>query len=141
MIGLDTSALIAMEMSDHPAHGQVTSILAAARLASEMFALTPQVLAEFVHVGTDGRRFAKPFTMESALERAEWWAFADDVSMLEISPDVLRQFFDWMHDHQLGRKRVLDTLLAAAFHVHGVQQIVTLNAGDFAVFGAFQILV
>jgi hypothetical protein len=32
------------------------------------------VLADFVHVVTDPKRFTQPLTMESALERAEiWW--------------------------------------------------------------------
>jgi predicted nucleic acid-binding protein len=37
----------------------------------------------------------------------------------------------------LGRKRLLDTLLAATFHQAGIHSILTTNAADFAVFGVF----
>jgi hypothetical protein len=42
-----------------------------------------------------------------------------------------------MARHGLGRKRVLDTLLAASFHTAGVKSILTLNPADFDVFGQF----
>jgi len=44
---------------------------------------------------------------------------------------------DWHRDHQLGRKRLLDTLLAATYHHAGVWNILTMNPGDFDIFGAF----
>jgi hypothetical protein len=37
----------------------------------------------------------------------------------------------------LGRKRLLDTLLAATYHQAGVQSLLTTNPGDFVVFGVF----
>jgi hypothetical protein len=38
----------------------------------------------------------------------------------------------------LGRKRILDTLLAATYWSAGIQSLLTTNAGDFAVLGGFQ---
>ena len=45
----------------------------------------------------------------------------------------------WLGDHQLGRKRLLDTLIAATWHSAGIREICTLNPRDFTVFSVFQI--
>ncbi len=42
--------------------------------------------------------------------------------------------------HQLGRKRLLDTMLAASFRSAGVKRIVTNNERDFMVLGGFEIV-
>ena len=47
------------------------------------------------------------------------------------------QFFAWMRAFRLGRKRVLDTLLAATFREAGIASVLTTNARDFAVLGGF----
>ena len=39
---------------------------------------------------------------------------------------------------QLGRKRLLDTKLAATFQRAGVKRVVTNNERDFKVLGAFE---
>jgi len=51
---------------------------------------------------------------------------------------ALVRFHDWMRRHQLGRKRVLDTMLAATYRAAGVTSLLTLNGEDFAVFGEFE---
>lgn len=100
-------------------------------------AIAPQVLAEFVHVVTDARRFQQPFSMEIALDKSEhWWSAAETEQVLP-SHSVVVRFHDWMRRHQLGRKRVLDTLLAATCRAAGVTSVLTLNTEDFAVFGEF----
>ena len=40
----------------------------------------------------------------------------------------------------VGRKRVLDTMLAATYRSAGITSILTLNAADFTVFGEFSCL-
>ena len=39
----------------------------------DRLALAPQVLAGFIHVVTDERRFAVPLSVEAAVERASNW--------------------------------------------------------------------
>lgn len=46
-------------------------------------------------------------------------------------------FLTAMAKHRLGRKRVLDTLLAGTYRNAGVTSLLTLNPGDFTVFGEF----
>jgi len=44
----------------------------------------------------------------------------------------------WMRQFNLGRKRILDTHLAAVLHGAGVRRLLTANPADFAVFGALE---
>ena len=46
-------------------------------------------------------------------------------------------FLGWMSQHFLGRKRILDTMLAATFREEQIASILTTNAHDFAVLGGF----
>ncbi|MGV2338984.1 MAG UNVERIFIED_CONTAM: hypothetical protein LVR18_41025 [Planctomycetaceae bacterium] len=48
-----------------------------------------------------------------------------------------RQFLIWLRQHFLGRKRLLDTLLAATYWQAGVSSLLTTNPVDFTVFGCF----
>jgi len=49
------------------------------------------------------------------------------------------QWLAWAEQHQLGRKRLLDTLIAATWHAAEVREIFTLNPQDFRIFRAFTI--
>ena len=135
--GFDTGFLVAAEVQGHPEHAAARSRLAEMRSAGDRFALAPQVLAEFVHVVTDPKRFTEPLTMEAAIERAEVWWNSPEVDPLAPEGEAVRQFFAWMRAFRLGRKRVLDTLLAATFHEAGIASVLTTNARDFAVLGGF----
>jgi predicted nucleic acid-binding protein len=102
--------------------------------------LAPQVLSEFVHIVSDERRFARPLTASQALARAELWWHAQEVVQVYPDADSVRLFFDWMRQYRLGRKRLLDTFLAATYFGNGVTSILSTNARDFATFGCFELL-
>lgn len=135
--GIDTGFLVAAEVAEHPDHQAARQKFQSFRAARDRFALVPQVLPEFVHVVTDPKRFTQPLTMDQALERAEIWWESPEVDQLGSDAFAVRTFFDWMRQHRLGHKRILDTLLASTFREAGVQSILTTNARDFAVFGGF----
>ena len=135
--GLDTSFLLAVEIVEHAHHAEALRLLGELLARGDRVAIAPQVLTEFVHVVTDARRFQQPFSMETALNKSErWWnaAEADQVLPTDVA---IALFHTWMRRHQLGRKRVLDTLLAATYRVADVRSLLTLNATDFTVFGEF----
>jgi hypothetical protein len=72
--------------------------------------------------------------METALNKSgHWWnaAEADQVLPTDVA---IALFHTWMRRHRLGRKRVLDTLLAATYRAADVTSLLTLNATDFTVF-------
>jgi predicted nucleic acid-binding protein len=138
--GIDTSFLVAVEVLEHPACVISRALLSRIIANGDGLALAPQVLAEFLHIVTDRRRFAIPFEMPTARSLAEGWWLAPEVQ--QILPDVnaMRLFFSWMDEHRLGRKRLLDTLLAATYRCAGVASLLTLNPRDFDVLGDFACL-
>jgi len=135
--GLDTSFLVAVEVSCHSDHLAARTLADSLRNKGDRFALAPQTLAEFVHIVTDPKRFTAPLTMPQALERAQAWWNASGVQRVWPDEAAVSWFLGAMTKHQLGRKRVLDTLLAGTFHGAGITSLLTLNAADFAVFREF----
>ena len=135
--GADTSFLVAVEIVEHTNHASALRLLNELLARGDRVAIAPQVLAEFVHLVTDPRRFQQPFSMETALDKSErWWSAAETEQLLPTDVAIAR-FHDWMRRHQLGRKRVLDTLLAATYRAAGITSLLTLNTEDFAAFGEF----
>lgn len=58
MIGADTTFLVELEVQEHPSHISARALLQREVLDARMpLALAPQVLAEFIHIVTDPRRF------------------------------------------------------------------------------------
>ncbi len=139
MIGLDTSFLVAHAIAEHPEHQAAHQWLDEAIAKDETFAITSGILAEFIHIVTDGRRFETPLAISEALKRAEFWSEAREVIL--VSPDDVANalWLKWLAEFHLGRKRLLDTLIAVTWHVAGVSEICTLNPRDFKVFEVFHI--
>ncbi|HLE36204.1 MAG TPA: hypothetical protein VI699_03555 [Candidatus Acidoferrales bacterium] len=75
--------------------------------------------------------------MEQAIRRAEIWWNAAEVDQVFPTAESTRLFLDWLEEHKLGRKRLLDTMLAATLQTGGVTSLLTLNQKDFTVFEDF----
>ena len=135
MIGIDTSFLVAYEIVEHPKHHMARGF-ASARFG-EGFALAPQVFPEFIHIITDERRLERPVSMPQALELAEKWRNAVEVRLTPPTQEACSLFTVLMARHRLGRKRLLDTMLAATYLTAGVHTVVTLDVRDFALFSGF----
>jgi predicted nucleic acid-binding protein len=69
--GLDTGFLVAAEVGEHTEHSGARDTLARLVSAGDLIAVAPQVLAEFIHIVTDPRRFAHPLDMTTAHQLAE----------------------------------------------------------------------
>lgn len=137
MIGVDTNILVAYVIPEHPAHGKVRERIDHFRLEGRRLALTSGILAEFVHVVTDPKRFENPLTMTEALEWAAFWSDAMEVTIISTEIGAHRLWLDWLGQHRLGRKRLLDTLIAATWWSAGIREAFTLNPADFKIFGVF----
>ena len=138
--GIDTDFLVAVEIRDHPFHREADALLQSLLRDGHDLALVPQTLAEFIHIVTDGKRMPQPLTMAEAISRAEhWWQAVEVVRVFPDGPAV-RDFFVWLTRYQLGRKRLLDTMVAASFQSAGVKRILTNNGRDFKALGDFEIL-
>lgn len=138
MIGLDTTVLLTHEIEEARGHHDLRAqIRESSRLGNLHFALAPQVLQEFVHVATDPKRFRIPLTMEQALTRSRFWWEAAEIVHCHPGDRTWEQAWKWMEEFRLGRKRILDTYLAATYYERGVRKLATANTADFAVFGVF----
>jgi predicted nucleic acid-binding protein len=138
--GIDTDFLVAAEICDHPFHLRADSLLRCLLADGHDFALAPQTLAEFIHIVTDARRMPQPLSMADAISRAEhWWQAVEVVRVFPEGESVVR-FLDWLTRHQLGRKRLLDTVLAATYHRAGIRRIIRNNESDFKVLGVFEVV-
>ena len=141
MMGLDTTFLVQLEIQEAEAHDAALEaprgkIPGRGREA----ALAPQVLGEFIHVVTDPRRFERPLSMAQALAKANFWWNAKEVERIFPPEQAVARFLAWMEQHRLGRRRLLDTLLAATWYESGITRIVTSNARDYRVFGVFEVI-
>ena len=135
--GLDTSFLVAVEVASHEEHAACRARFQRLLQAGNTFSLAPQILAEFIHVVTDPRRFSAPLTQAAAIARAEIWWNAAEVAHVFPTAESTLLFLGWLEEFKLGRKRLLDTMLASTLQAGGVVSILTLNRDDFAVFGSF----
>lgn len=141
MTGLDTTFLVQVEIQETEGHRAALEVLRREILGRDReAALAPQALSEFVHVVTDPRRFERPLSMAQALAKASFWWNATEVERIVPDDQVVSQFVAWIQAHGLGRKRLLDTLLAATYYRSGVARIVTSNARDYRVFGVFELI-
>jgi predicted nucleic acid-binding protein len=137
--GVDTTFLVEMEAVESRAHEAASRWLRGALGNDGRLVIAGQVLTEFIHVISDPARFERPLTVSAATDRAEAWWTAREVTPVQPSEASVNVFLDWIPKYHLGRKRLLDTMLAATYFTHGVRDIVTSDARDYSVFGVFQI--
>lgn len=138
--GIDTDFLVAVEVREHPFYHRADALLTELLASGHDLALAPQTLAEFIHIVTDGKRMPRPLSMAEAIQRAiHWWQAAEVVRVFP-NGETATDFLSWLQVHGLGRKRLLDTLLAATFHRAGIRHIITNNDRDYRAFGVFEIV-
>lgn len=135
ILGIDTDVLVAWAMAGSRRHREVMRLLDhEVGEHGTLLGLTPQVVHEFLHVVTDPKRFENPLSMANALRTARALWEAREVVPLLPTAEVPPRTLELMADLRLGRKRILDTALAATLEAAGVRRLATLNPGDFRVF-------
>ena len=140
MTGLDCNILVQLALADHPANAATVTAVQAEVQSGSRLVFPPLVINEFLHVITDARRFSPPLTMIEALDWVENFLANPAVGVLEPTPESQRQALRWLRQFNLGRKRILDTHLAAVLHTASVRRLLTSNPADFTVFGALEII-
>lgn len=140
MYGIDTGFLVAVEVIEHADHVAARALLAGLLGAGNRLALAPQVLAEFLHIVTDPRRFVRPLNFNAARRIASGWWTGREVVQVFPDNEGTDLFLAWMEQYRLGRKRLLDTQLAATYRRAGITSLLTTNPGDFEIFGEFTCL-
>ena len=136
MTGVDTTFLLQLELVEAPLHAAAHEFLKREILTTtEELAIVPQVLCEFIHVATDPRRFTRPLTVDQAIAKAHFWWNARQTRQILPTAAATDLFLSWLAQFQLGRKRLLDTQLAAILWTAGVRRLFTSNPRDFTLFG------
>ena len=83
MIGVDTTWLIDLEITDSPRHEGALQLFEKWRSQkNSMLAIYYQSFLEFQHVVTDSKRFNSPLTMEQALERCWFWIDQERIKII-----------------------------------------------------------
>ncbi len=141
MTGLHCNILVQLSMPRHPFHLQTVQSVQREATRGDGFVLLPLVVAEFLHTVTDPKRFNPPRSMPEAVDWMDNFLTNPSVRLEQTPKEALRIGFEWMHRLKLGRKRILDTQLAASLHLAGVGRLITSNPDDFRVFGVFELIV
>jgi predicted nucleic acid-binding protein len=135
ILGIDTDVLVHWAMAGASEHAAVRRFLAdQVRVHGVQLGLTAQVAFEFLHVVTDARRFEHPMAMPQAQAIVDTWWAGPEVKQIVPAPSVVPRTLQLMRELRLGRKRILDTALAATLEAAGVRRITTLNGGDYEAF-------
>lgn len=141
ILAVDTDILVAWSVRGARRHEAARRFLD--REVGELgqpLGLTPQVLHELIHVVTDGRRFSDPLPMNEAVDLAERLWTAPETERLAPPSRVPLRTLDLLRRHRLGRKRILDTALAATLEACGVHRLATWNGRDFELFPFLEIV-
>ncbi len=139
-VGIDTDFLVRLSILEHPKHRETRRIRDHFLDRGDQFALAHQVVALFVHVVTDAKRFERPLSMQEALSRSQEWWTAAEVDQIFPDDKAMKWFHDHMDRYRLGRKRVLDTLLAATCISAGVHHLITGNPSDYRIFPELELI-
>jgi predicted nucleic acid-binding protein len=141
ILGVDTDVLVSWFMAGSPRHAAARELIQREiRDKDGLLGVTPQVVYEFLHVVTDPRRFEVPLPMPLALRIARSLWESDEVVQIHPRSEVLPRTLELMNSLRLGRKRTLDTALAATLESAKVGRLATLNPGDFRVFPFLEIV-
>jgi len=136
----DTDFLVAVEVRGHQFHRAASDLLARLLAGGHEIGVTPQALAEFIHVATDPRRLPDPMTVGEAIDRAErWWQARETVRIFPDFSSTLG-WLDLLRRHRLGRKRLLDAMLAAICKANAIDKIITNNEEDYRAFGFLEVV-
>jgi predicted nucleic acid-binding protein len=101
--GLDTGFFVATVVAEHAEHADARARLARLLAAGDRIAIAPQVLAEFIHIVTDSRRFSQPLDISAARQLAEQWWTASDVVQVYPDAGATTQFLAWLQQFSLGQ--------------------------------------
>jgi predicted nucleic acid-binding protein len=139
--GIDTNVLVYAHLPAFEEHGAVRRfLLDCLGDGNSQLVLTTGVLHEWMHVVTDARRFEPPVSMDEAAAVARSYLGRNNVEVAPMDAAVMELALTLVERHRLGRKRLADTLFAAALMAHGVHEIITCNPRDFECFEGLHVV-
>lgn len=139
-IGIDTDVFVSWTMAGAARHDVARAFMQRQVAQGRGLAFTLQVIFEFVHIVTDPRRFERPMTMHQALDVARNIWDAPEVVRVPPAPATLHRTLELLRTLGLGRKRILDTALAATLERAGITRLATFNGKDFKAFAFLEVV-
>ncbi len=140
IVALDTDVLVNWAVTGARHHVPIRSWVDAALDSGTKLGLTQQVCFEFLQVVTDPKRFEKPLQMPRAVGFVRQLWTSREIERVGGREDVIPRLCTLLHQHQLGRKRILDTALAATLHAAGIDRLATLNGRHYKAFSFLEIV-
>jgi predicted nucleic acid-binding protein len=136
---LDSNILLRASKNDDPQHAVIGQALHALVGQRVRLCYTSQTLAEFWNASTRpldkngfGLSVQETDRLAGVIER--------DFELLPDSREVHDRWRALLVSHNIQGVQVHDTRLAASMYVHGVMQLLTINAKDFRRFEGLRIL-
>ncbi|MCK9589659.1 MAG: hypothetical protein M0Q93_09905 [Terrimicrobiaceae bacterium] len=129
-----------VEVTEQPGHSAAHQLKDRLMGEAPTLALAPQTLCEFIHIVTDPKRFERPLSADEAGRRSEIWWNLKEVKNISSTGWAVQRFHAWMTEHRLGRKRILDAMLAATFEEHQIYHVITSDPGGFSLSKIFHII-
>ena len=140
MTGIDTTWLVDLEVKESPRHDGAKMLFETWRKEQNaLLYVYHHVFYEFLHIVTDPARFDEPLSIDRAIEKVWFWVEQERVRVLYPGDASLKRSLMWMTAFRLGRKRLIDTQMTAAYAEEGVTEIWSANPGNFALFGVFEL--
>jgi uncharacterized protein len=130
VILLDTNILVYAVDSASPMHAPCRSVVDRAMSGNLDAVVVPQVLMEFYAVVTSPRRVRSPLSpRDSALQITDW---RNTIAVRYPTAASLDEWTTLVGRLQRLGQDVHDLFLIAQMQAHGIADICTVNAGDFA---------
>jgi predicted nucleic acid-binding protein len=128
---IDTNILLRVAQTDHSAHPSATSAVIALREAGDELCLVPQVLYEYWVVAT------RPISvnglgMTTAEAERTVKLLLEDFTLRLDERGIFGHWQSLVSTHDVKGKNAHDARLVAAMRRHGLVQLLTFNAADFA---------
>ena len=140
-LALDTDILVNWLVRGTPFHRSARRLVETeVKRRGGTLGIAPQILHEFLHVATDPKRLERPFSMAQAVAVSRELWDAKEVVRIMPAPAVLHRTLELLSTLSLGRKRILDTALAATLEAAGIRRLATFNGDDFRIFPFLEVV-
>ena len=141
IVAVDTDVLVNWLMKGAPRHAAARRFVDEAIENNDQLGIAAQTMHELIHICTDARRFEKPLSTDEAIDYSRKLWDGGGVVRLAPSSAVFHRTLDLLSTLKLGRKRILDTVLAATLEASGIEILATFNAKDFEIFNFLEVVV
>lgn len=141
IFGVDSNILVHFFLEESELHGATRQFLSQTVLTNgNQLGISESTLLEFLHVVTDPKRFQRPLSMRQALHASQELLYSKDCVLFGAHRTILLRTLELLELYRLGRKRILDTFLAATLEVAGIKKMITCNKKDFENFPFLEVL-